>query len=95
MLNVSVNGNDGNEPIEDESDTHFTVETVTSEEAITMEKCIVFTDTLMSLLTPVHGSICKRHGCGCPLVYCKTYVGTCLMVSWGCQSSHAGDRWSA
>ena len=95
MLNVSVNGNDGNEPIEDESDTHLTVETVTSEEAITMEKCIVFTNTLMSLLTSVHGSICKRHGCGCPLVYSKTYVGTCLVVSWGCQSGHAGGRWSA
>ncbi|CAB4019001.1 Hypothetical predicted protein, partial [Paramuricea clavata] len=72
-----------------------TVEVVTPEEAIRMEKCIVFTDTLMSLITSLHGSHCKRQGCGRLLEYTKTYVGTCLVVSWGCQSGHVGGRWAA
>lgn len=58
-----------------------TVEEVTPEEAIKIEKCIVFTDTLMSLLTALHGSVCKRLGCDYLLEYQKTYVGICLVVS--------------
>ena len=60
-----------------------------------MEKCIVFTDTLMSLITSLHGSVCKRANCGHPLHYKKTYVDTCLVVSWGCNSGHVGGRWAA
>ena len=71
------------------------MEVVTPENAIRMEKCIVFTHTLMSLITSLHGSVCKRQDCGRPLVYRKTYVGTCLVVSWGCQSGHVGGRWAA
>ena len=60
-----------------------------------MEKCIVFTDTLISLLTTLHGSACKQQDCGRPLQYRKCYVGTCLVVSWVCQSGHVGGRWAA
>ena len=59
------------------------VEEVTPDDALRMEKCIVFTDILM---------LCKHHDCGRALVYHKTYVGTCLVVSWGC---YAGGRWAA
>ncbi len=100
VFNITINGHDEDEP-EDENvkggkaATWSSVEVVTPEEAIKMEKCIVFTDTLMSLLTCLHGSVCKRPDCGRPLVYSKTYAGTCLVVSWGCQSGHAGGRWAA
>ena len=60
-----------------------------------MEKCIVFTDTLMLLITTLHGSVCKRQDCGRPLQYRKVYVGTCLVVSWVCPSSHLGGRWAS
>ncbi len=60
-----------------------------------MEKCIIFTDTLMSLLTTLHGNACKQQDCGRPLRYRKFYVGTCLVVSWGCPSGHVGGRWAA
>ena len=51
----------------------FTIyfEVVTLEKAIKMEKCIVFKDTLTSLITSLHGSVCTRQACGCPLVYQK------------------------
>ena len=42
-----------------------------------MEKCIVFTDTLMTLLTTLHGDACKRENCDRPLDYKKTY---CMLV---------------
>ena len=64
--------------------------TVSPEEAIQMEKCIVFTDTLMSLLKELHRRICKRPGCDRVLDYRKTYVGT-----WGCSAGHKGSRWAA
>ena len=60
---------------------------VSPEEAITGEKCIVYTDVLMSLLTD--------HRCSCALQYTKTYVGTCLVVSWRCSAGHFGGRWAA
>lgn len=106
LLNVTINGHDGDEPddgIEEGGSSQpvplhqcvSTIEVVTPEQAIKMEKCIVFTDTLMSLLTSLHGSVCKRQDCGRPLVYHKTYVGTCLVVSWKCPSGHVGGRWAA
>ena len=55
---------------------HSSVEVVTPENAIRMEKCIVFTHTLMSLITSLHGHVCKQQDCGRPLVYKKRYVGT-------------------
>ena len=72
----------------------FPVKVVTPYEAIKAEKCIVFTDILLSLLTSLHGQVFKCSNCGRPLLYCKTYVGTCL-VSWGCPSGHADSRWAA
>ena len=44
-----------------------------------MEKCIVFTDTLMALLT-LHGNVFKRENCDHHFDYKKTYVGACLVV---------------
>lgn len=35
-----------------------TVEEITPQQAIEMEKCIVFTDTLMLLITTLHGIEC-------------------------------------
>ena len=72
-----------------------TVIRITAEDAIQQEKCIVFTDALMSLLKELHGCICKQPGCGRVLEYSKTYVGTCLTVSWRCASGHKGGRWAA
>lgn len=105
LFNVTIHGHDGdddseaggNEDIGSSSGTssQSTLDVVTPEKAIKIEKCIVFTDNLMSLITSLHGSVCKRQACGRPLVYQKTYVGTCLVVSWGCQSGHIGGRWAA
>ena len=107
LFNVTINGH-GDDDDEHEGDlvsndnpvtsvttSHSTVEEVTPEQACKMEKCIVFTDTLMSLITSLNGSVCKRQNCGLPLVYRKWYVGTCLVVSWKCQSGHVGGRWAA
>ena len=71
------------------------VQEVAPKEAVQMEKCIVFTDTLMSLLKELHGSVCKRQGCGRVLEYQKSYLGTCLVVSWHCGAGHRGGRWAA
>ncbi|CAB4006537.1 Hypothetical predicted protein [Paramuricea clavata] len=102
IFNITINGHDGDEIHQEHEDKGTapheyvsTVDVVTPEEAIKMEKCIVFTDTLMLLITSLHGSVCKRANCGHPLHYKKTYVGTCLVVSWGCNSGHVGGRWSA
>lgn len=106
MLNISIHGHEGDEPEDHQHDEHgsdsttpsgymSTVQEINPEEAITMEKCIVFTDTLMQLITSLHGSVCKRQGCGRVVDYRKTYVGTCLVVSWGCSAGHVGGRWAA
>ena len=68
---------------------------ISPETAIESEKCIVFTDTIMTLLKTLHGDICKRKDCGRELEYRKTYVGTCLVVSWKCDAGHFGGRWAA
>ena len=71
------------------------VQGVTPDKAVQMEKCIVFTDTLVSLLKELHGNICKRQGCGRLLEYQRRYLGTCLVVSWQCSAGHRGGRWAA
>ena len=68
---------------------------VSPEEAVNGEKCIVFTYAIMSLLTDLHGNTCKKQGCGLALKYTKRYVGTCLVVSWTCDTGHFGGRWAA
>jgi hypothetical protein len=95
VFNTSIYGHndkvledDGTEA--SDSTENIPVMTVPPEEAIQMEKCIVFTDTLMSLLKELHRRICKRPGCDRVLDYCKTYVGT-----WGCSAGHKGSRWAA
>ena len=104
-FNVTIHGHDGDET-EDGNDEHgtditapsgyvSTIEEISPESAIKMEKCIVFTDSLMSLIKSLHGGVCKREECGRVLNYRKTYVGTCLVVSWSCSAGHAGGRWAA
>lgn len=72
-----------------------TVVRISAEHAIRQEKCIVITDALMSLLKELYWGICKQIGCGRVLEYSKTYVGTCLTVSWRCASGHKGGRSAA
>lgn len=101
-MNTTIRGHDdlGDENVGTQggaipSEYISTVEEITPESAIKMEKCIVFTDTLMSLITCINGSVCKRAECGRVLEYRKTYMGTCLVVSWGCKSGHFGGRWAS
>ena len=104
IFNTTFTGHGGDEP-EDKVDAGgdgvasnkyvSTVWEVTPQEAIRLEKCIVYTDTLMELLKSLHGSVCVRVGCKRALIYHTTYVGTCLVVSWKCDSGHVGGRWAA
>ncbi|XP_028418894.1 uncharacterized protein LOC114544945 [Dendronephthya gigantea] len=69
LLNVTIRGHDGDEPTEDvgtqqqQQQQHktiqpeyiSTVEEVSPEDAIKKEKCIVFTDTLIALITSLMG----------------------------------------
>ena len=92
--NLVVGGHDDDgETIQESVETP--VQYVTSDDAIKREKCIVFTDVLMSLIKSLHGPVCKRQGCDRALEYKKRYVGTCLVVSVGCNADHAGGRWAA
>ena len=88
-------GDDGEGMLEGAQSSSSKVPEMTPEEAITSEKCVVFTDIIMSLLDSVHGNICKRKDCGCLLEYRKMYAGTCLVVSWRCSAGHFGGRWAA
>ena len=90
IFNITINGHNGDEIEQEHEDKGTvpheyvsTVDMVTPEEAIKMEKCIVFTDTLMSLITSLHGCVCKRANCGHPLQYKKTYAGTCFFCVLG------------
>ena len=63
------------------SDHYSVVVEVSPEEAVNSEKCIVFTDAIMSLLADLYGNTCKKQGCGLALKYTKRYVGTYLVVN--------------
>ena len=95
-LNVTIQGHDGDEQ-EDGNDGSYvsTVEEISPKEAIKMEKCIVFTDTLIPLIKSIHGGVCKREHCDRALEYKKNYIGTCLVISWSCSAGHSGGRWAA
>ena len=103
MFNTTIEGHDEIDPMDEDDDALTPGETesaskvwkVSPEEAIMGEKCIVFTHVLMSLLTDHYASICRREGCGRALQYRKTYVGTCLLVSWRCSAGQFGGRWAA
>ena len=56
------------------SNENLVAQKITPDKAIKMEKCIVFTDTLLLLLEELHGSVCKRPACDRDLEYSKTYV---------------------
>ena len=88
-------GDDGEGMLEGAQSSSSKVPEMTPEEAIASEKCVVFTDIIMSLLDSVHGYICKRKDCGRLLEYRKMYAGTCLVVSWRCSAGHFGGRWAA
>jgi hypothetical protein len=60
----TIDGNDDEELAEDEDEENETsgntrVKRISVEDAMHQEKCIVFTDAIMSLLKELHGSICK------------------------------------
>ena len=57
---------------------------------VQMEKCIVFTDRILDLLQMVHGGTWYRRW-----EYIKTYIGSCLVLTWMCSSGHFGGSWSA
>ena len=88
-------GDDGEGILEGAQSSSSKVPEMTPEEVIACEKCVVFTDIIMSLLNSVHGNICKRKDCGRLLEYRKMYAGTCLVVSWRCSAGHFGGRWAA
>ena len=105
VFDTTIEGHDESEDIDQDeygsishgisSDRYSMVLEVSPDEAVKSDKCIVFTDAIMSLLTDLHGNICKKQGCGHALMYTKRYVGTCLVVVWKCNSGHFGGRWSA
>ena len=66
----------------------------TAQDAVQMEKCIVYIPILMSLLLDLHSLVCKRKDCSRQMEYNKTFSGTCLVVSWGCSAGHFGGRWA-
>ena len=95
---VSIDGHDdsdGHDEQEEPSQADGKVAVEMSKDAIEMEKCIVFTEHIMSLLLPLHGKKCRRSGCERDYVYKKTYIGTCLVVSWQCSAGHFGGRWAS
>ena len=65
------------------------------DDVVKAEKCIVFTDKLIELIKSLHGENCKNNLCDKALDYKKTYIGTCLVVSWGCNAGHFGGRWTS
>ena len=91
---TTIDGHDDNPVIAEDVDEP-SQEAITSRKAIDMEKCIVFTENIMSLLHQLHGDKCNRPGCGRNCVFKKTYVGTCLVVSWRCSAGHIGGRWAS
>jgi hypothetical protein len=62
---------------------------------VQMEKCIVFTDRILELLERMHGDDCDRPNCCKKWEFKKTYVGSCLVVTWTCSSGHVGGSWSS
>ncbi|CAB3980861.1 Hypothetical predicted protein [Paramuricea clavata] len=81
VFNTEIGGHNDEELAQDEGNESF-VKRISVEDAIHQEKCVVFTDAIMSLLRELHGSICKQQGCGRVLEYRKSYVAACLIVSW-------------
>jgi hypothetical protein len=55
----------------------------------------VFTDRILELLQTLHGAKCNRSECPKHWEYTKTYVGSCLVVTWKCSSGHFGGSLSA
>lgn len=95
---VTIDGHDDKQIDDDQeepSQASRQAVVVTPKDAIGMEKCIVFTEHIMSLLLQLHGKRCGRSGCERNYVYKKTYVGTCLVVSWQCSAGHLGGRWAS
>ena len=76
--NFVVGGHDDDgETIQESVETP--VQYVTSDDVIKSEKCIVFTDELMSLIKSLHGPVCKRQGCTVPL---STKKDMWVLVLW-------------
>ena len=93
VFDTTIEGYDESEDIDQDeygstsreisSDRYSMVLEVSPDEAVKSDKCIVFTDALMSLLTDLHGSICKRQGCGHALMYTKKYMHSYIPLSGG------------
>ncbi|XP_028417582.1 uncharacterized protein LOC114542029 [Dendronephthya gigantea] len=60
-----------------------------------LELCLASTAIILELLEKLHGPVCTRSGCNRPLNFGNSFVGTCLVVNWGCSAGHFGGRWAA
>ena len=80
-------------PATDEDSAPQASVTIMAQEVVEMKKFITFCDKIMELLISLHGTMCKRKECGRQLIYNQSFVGTCFVVSWKCDSGHFGGRW--
>ena len=71
------------------------VKRISPEDVVKTEYCIASASMIMDVLTELHGSVCKCAGCGKQLEYKQRYLGTCLVVNWGCFSRHFAGRWAS
>ena len=86
---------DGGEQVNSGNMNKSGVKRISPEDVVKTEYCIASASMIMDVLTELHGSVCKRAGCGKQLEYKQRYLGTCLVVNWGCSSGHFAGRWAS
>ncbi|XP_028418400.1 uncharacterized protein LOC114543733 [Dendronephthya gigantea] len=85
---------DGTEKAPKNSKQSF-VRHIPSTDVPKLELCLASTTIILELLKTLHGPVCTRVGCSRPLNFRNSFVGTCLVVNWGCSAGHFGGRWAA